>query len=109
MILGSICLSDIPKDRITEGKNGKKYLDIMVVEKYEGVDQWGNTHAIACKQTREEIDAKAKKIYLGNGKEYSRKSYTQGEAKVETAPSKGATKKEAPAPSTAQGEDDLPF
>ena len=27
---GSICLSDIPKEVIKEGKNGKKYLNITV-------------------------------------------------------------------------------
>ena len=44
-LYGSICLSDIPKELITVGKNGKKYLNIEVKERRE-VSQFGMTHYI---------------------------------------------------------------
>ena len=42
---GSICLSDIPKEVIKEGKNGKKYLNITVWER-KLASEWGHTHTI---------------------------------------------------------------
>lgn len=42
---GSICLSDIPKELITVGKNGKKYLSIVVNTRRE-IGQYGHTHYI---------------------------------------------------------------
>ena len=44
---GSICLSDIPKEVIKEGKNGKKYLNITVWER-KLASEWGHTHTISC-------------------------------------------------------------
>lgn len=42
---GSICLSDIPKELITVGKNGKKYLSVVVNQRRE-LGQYGHTHYI---------------------------------------------------------------
>lgn len=36
----SICLSDLPKEHITEAKNGKKYINLTVNKKKEP-DQYG--------------------------------------------------------------------
>lgn len=36
----SICLSDLPKEHITEAKNGKKYINLTVNKKREA-DQYG--------------------------------------------------------------------
>jgi hypothetical protein len=70
MINISICLSDIPKEAITTSKtNGKKYLSLIVDERKEK-DNYGNTHSVALSQTKEQREAKEKKVYLGNGKEY---------------------------------------
>ncbi|EJW97740.1 hypothetical protein EVA_14146 [gut metagenome] len=44
-LYGSICLSDIPKELIQVGKNGKKYLNIYVNARREP-SQWGHTHYI---------------------------------------------------------------
>lgn len=44
-LYGSICLSDIPKELIQTGKNGKKYLQIVVNKRRE-VGQYGHTHYI---------------------------------------------------------------
>ena len=48
---GSICLSDIPKRLIEDGKNGKKYLRIEVREMKQA-GQYGDTHFIvaSCKK-----------------------------------------------------------
>lgn len=51
---GSICLSDIPKELIRTGKNGKKYLSIDVRERREP-SQYGDTHFIKayCKKSEQ--------------------------------------------------------
>lgn len=53
---GSICLSDIPKEWITESeKNGKKYLNITIRTNYKNeVDRFGNTHNIIINQYKPE-------------------------------------------------------
>lgn len=70
MIVIDICLSDIPKDKITTSeKNGKKYAKFIVDDRKEK-GNYGETHSVAMNQTKEERDAKEKKIYVGNGKEF---------------------------------------
>ena len=64
----SICLSDIPADRIKLfDKNGKKYLSIVVADLREA-DEYGNTHSIYISQTKEEREAREKRTYIGRGK-----------------------------------------
>lgn len=63
----SICLSDIPKDRIKLANNGKKYLAITVQDLREA-DEYGNTHSLFVTQTKEEREAKEKRTYIGRGK-----------------------------------------
>lgn len=64
----SICLSDIPKDKIKLfDKNGKKYLSIVVAD-LRSVDAYENTHSVYISQTKEEREAKANRIYIGHGK-----------------------------------------
>jgi len=41
----SICLTDIPKDEIKIGTNGKKYLRLCL-GKMKDTDNWGNTHTV---------------------------------------------------------------
>ena len=64
IIKGSINLSEIPKDKIIEGKKGK-YLPISITINDE-VDQFGNFGPIIVDQSKEERDAKVAKKYLGN-------------------------------------------
>lgn len=93
----SICLTDIPKDKIKLANNGKKYLAITVQDLKEA-DEYGNTHSLYVTQTKEEREAKERRAYIGRGKEAIFKSA-------------------APAPSVEQLEelppvedlDDLPF
>lgn len=72
---GSICLSDIPKDKITEStKNGKKYLNVVIWLNDEK-DQYGNIGSI---QVSKPKDDKTPKQYIGN--------FKKPEAKQDAAP-----------------------
>ena len=64
IIKTSINLTNIPKDKIIEGKKGK-YLHITITVNDE-VDQFGNQGPVIVSQTKEERDAKTEKTYLGN-------------------------------------------
>lgn len=65
---GSICLSDIPKDKITEGKNGKKYLNVTLWVN-DSPDQYGNIGSVQVSQTKEQREEQEKKTYIGNFKQ----------------------------------------
>lgn len=67
-ITGSLCLSDIPKDKIRQADNGKKYLNICIASRREP-DAYGNTHSIYVMQTKEERDSGEKRCYIGQGQE----------------------------------------
>ena len=62
IIKGSINLSEIPKDKIVEGKKGK-YLPISITINDE-VDQFGNFGPIIVDQSKEERDAKVARNIL---------------------------------------------
>lgn len=64
----SLCLSDIPKDRIKVAKNGKKYLSV-VVSRLREPDAYENTHSVFVNQTKEERERKDPRKYIGKGKE----------------------------------------
>lgn len=71
LINASICLSDIPKDKITTSPtNGKKYLNICIARR-QAPDSFGNTHSMYVSQSQEERQAKTPKNYIGSGKEWS--------------------------------------
>jgi len=96
----SINLNEIPKHKIIDGKKGK-YLPITVTINDE-VDQFGNQGPVMVEQSKEERDAKAPKVYLGNVKVV----WTNG-SNVATAPrtdGQSQPVQRAPAPV-----DDLPF
>lgn len=66
LLTGSICLTDIPKEKITTSeRNGKKYLNITVWLNDEP-DTYGNHASIQVSQTKEEREGGAKKAYIGN-------------------------------------------
>lgn len=89
MITLNICLSDLPKDKITTSeKNGKKYINLILWENKEP-DKFGNTHNITVSKPKESTEPT---VYVGNGKEFG---------KLTTS---------APAPTTSTSDsDDLPF
>ena len=66
IIKGSINLNEIPKDKIYVGKKGK-YLPITITINDE-VDNYGNQGPVVVEQSKEEREAKAPKVYLGNVK-----------------------------------------
>lgn len=99
IIKTSIDLTKIPKDKIIDGKKGK-YLPITITLNDE-VDQFGNNGPITVAQTKEEREAKAAKVYLGNAQVV----WTNGE-NVAAAPRQDQPAAAAPAPAPA---DDLPF
>ena len=69
MINFSICLSDLPKEKITTSKNGKKYISLVMWENKEA-DKFGNTHSITISKSKEEKDNPT--VYVGNGKDFKK-------------------------------------
>jgi len=99
IIKTSINLNEIPKDKIIVGKKGK-YLPITITINDEA-DQFGNQGPCVVEQSKEEREAKAPKVYLGNVKVV----WTNGD-NVAAAPRDGAP---APAAKPAVEDNDLPF
>jgi hypothetical protein len=66
IINSSINLSEIPKEKIINGKKGK-YLPITITLNDEQ-DKFGNNGPIIVQQTKEERESKVEKKYLGNVK-----------------------------------------
>jgi len=96
----SINLNEIPKHKIVDGKKGK-YLPITITINDE-TDQFGNQGPVVVKQSKEERESKAAKVYLGNVKVV----WTNGK-NVEAAPRDG--QQQAAAQSFTPQADDLPF
>lgn len=63
----SLCVSDIPRDKIFVAESGKKYISICVSELREP-DQFENTHSVFIRQSKEERERKDKRTYVGRGK-----------------------------------------
>lgn len=88
----SICLTDIPKNRILKHSNGKLYLNLATYD-FDAPDQYDNDFSISIPLTKEEIEAKKngqdiKRTFLGNGKIWEDKGMQEA---------------------TKQDTDDLPF
>ena len=101
IIKTSINLSGIPKDKVIIGKKGK-YLPITITINDE-LDQFNNQGPVVVAQTKEEREAKQKKIYLGNVQVV----WTNG-GNVAAAPRDDQPVQAAPVGQTAPA-DDLPF
>lgn len=69
-----VCLSDIPKDKMTE-YNGKKYIRIVVDKLREPTEK--HDLSVYVSQTKEERESKAKRTYVGRGKNYDNQSKPQ--------------------------------
>lgn len=94
-LYGSLCLSDIPKELITTGKNGKKYLNI-VVNKRKEVSQFGNTHYV--------------KAYVKKALQKEGQNYYIGELKPsERQPGSSNTSSSSDPNAQKDNDDDLPF
>ena len=89
----SICLSDIPKEKIVKHENGKLYLNISTWDNDEP-DMYDNDFSVSIPLSKEELERKKggeeiKRVFLGNGRIWEQKSSTQ--------------------PATEEETDDLPF
>ena len=93
----SVCLSDIPKDKIKLATNGKKYISLVVAQRKE-VSQYDETHTVFVSQDKEERAAKLDKVYVGGGKEFTQVSTPVTVADIENLPVANAVE-----------QDDLPF
>ena len=82
---GSICVSDIDKSKLTQAKNGKLYLsvDIWINDQ---ADNYGNTGSISIRQSKEEREAKTKKVYIGNLKPVEKSNNTPTAQAIDPLP-----------------------
>lgn len=90
----SICLTDIPKQKIKKGSNGKLYIRITVKPRKTPDDYGQDTYAIVA-QSKEECDAKEPAVYVANGDYISFKSAPENIGEMSRA--------------SAEEMDDLPF
>jgi len=103
MLILDICLSDLPSEAITTGKNGKKYIKLVCAErKTEG--KFGETHYIALSQSKEEREAKKPTTYVGGAKNVSYKNVTPSKSGIPDA-----AKEEYANSMYNQNSNDLPF
>jgi len=91
----SICLTDLPKEKMKKANNGKIYINLVAGEKREP-DQYGQDVYVAVDQSKEEREAKATRVYVGGG----------WKVKPTAGVSPDQVNDIPPAPIT---EDDLPF
>lgn len=73
----SIDLTKLDRSKIIKGRNGAEYynLNISINDK---VDNYGNNISVTEPQTKEEREAKANRIFYGNGKVF----WTDGNIQV---------------------------
>ena len=67
LINAGINVSKVPKSAIREDNNGNKWLNVDIWINPDA-DDYGNHASINIQQTKEQRDAKEKKVYIGNGK-----------------------------------------
>lgn len=68
----SICLTDIPKDRILKHQNGKMYISFSTYD-HDEPDRFDNDFSVSISPTKEEIERrkngeKVDRIFVGNGR-----------------------------------------
>jgi len=68
IIAAKIDVTKLDKNRFFPGKNGALYLDIVLMENRDGVDQYGNLYSIKQSQTKEEREAGTQMPFVGNAK-----------------------------------------
>jgi hypothetical protein len=88
----SICVSDIPKERILKHENGKMYMNIETWD-YDEPDKYDNDFSISMSRNKDESERikngeKIDRVFIGNGKVWEQKELE---------------------PITEKDKDDLPF
>ena len=89
-----IDVTKLTKDKLFKGEKGT-YADLTVSGYMDGENQYGDTHCIYEKQSKEERETGVDKVYVGSGKEF-------------TFGGNGATKVAA-TPEAVTVDEDLPF
>lgn len=64
----NVDVTKLKKEWFFAGKKGAKYAEIVVIERRDGEDQYGNTHMVVQNPPREERDRGTKGPIIGNGK-----------------------------------------
>lgn len=77
----SICLSDIPKERILKHANGKLYLNVSSYD-FDESDKFDNDFSLSISLTKEEIEKrkageKVDRVFIGNGRIWEDKGMQQ--------------------------------
>ena len=93
LISVKIDVTKIDKSRLFKGEKGT-YLDCDIWLN-DDPDQYGNDCSVNMSQTKEEREAKEKKIYIGNGK----KVFGWGDSQAENKPTSTVT----------EDDEDIPF
>ena len=96
LIVGSIRVDKLPKEKFIKGKDGAVYYNLTISVGDE--TRYGNNVAFMDSQTKDERDAKVQKTYLGNGKVV----WTDGTIKL-------ADREEQVAVAVDEQSGDLPF
>ena len=86
----SICLTDIPKDKITKASNGKLYLSLNTYD-YDEPDKFDNDFSVSVSRTKEELEKikngeKLNRIFLGNGRIWEDTTQQPTEEEVDKLP-----------------------
>ena len=73
----SICVSDIPKERLLKHENGKIYMNIETWDN-DAPDKYDNDFSVSMCRNKDELERikngeEIKRIYLGNGKIWEQK------------------------------------
>lgn len=63
----SVCLSDIPKEKMSKAENGKIYVNLTVAKRKEP-DQWKRDLKVFVSQLKSEREAGQVKVYVGAGR-----------------------------------------
>lgn len=63
----SVCLSDIPKGKMSKSENGKIYVNLTVAKRREP-DQWKRDLKVYVSQKQAEREAGEAKVYVGAGR-----------------------------------------
>lgn len=67
-LFGQICLTDIPKELIVVGKNGKKYLNVLI-KKLKTPSKFDYTHSVQAYVKKDQRKPDTPIYYMGNMRE----------------------------------------
>lgn len=63
----SVCINDIPRDKMVKASNKKIYVDLVVAPRKEP-DQWRRDLKVYCKPTASDREKQQPKNYVGGGR-----------------------------------------